>query len=100
MDRNTSGGMDGMDGLQTLFSLQIPCSCGVQLPQWLQRWEGGGPCLPQASTPGFLDPPRRSLLRWCWDKMKHEELRGGGESSVCAFRARSQTADCGMEASL
>lgn len=82
----------------TVFSAGSGYSRGQ--PEWLERWEEGGPCPPQAPTPGFFDPPQCSLLRWCWDKMKREELQGGGETSVCAFRARTQTAAHGMKASL
>lgn len=40
--------------------------------------EEGGPCPPPPPTPGVHSPPWRSLLRWCWDKMKREEW-GWGE---------------------
>lgn len=92
MDRKGGCRMDGLHSRCIVLGLAAAEDDG--------RWEEGGPCPPLAPTPGFLDSPQRSLLRWCWDKMKREELWGGGETSVCTFRARTQTAAHGMKASL
>lgn len=57
--------------------------------------EKGDPAPRQLPHRGSL-APRGAASSDSWDKTKREEMRGGGETSVCVFRARARQQPVGL----